>query len=57
LFAALASPLGHLEALAPLPIFLYEIAVLLIAYRRANYQLPFYASAAHLPQVSLGLAR
>jgi hypothetical protein len=42
LFAALASPFGHIKALAPLPVFLFEIAVLVIAYRRANQRPHLY---------------
>ena len=42
LLAALSSPFGHIEAPASLPAFLYEIALVVIAYRSANHQLPLY---------------
>ena len=53
LFAALASPLGHFEALAPFPVFLYEIAVLVIAYRRANHELPLYVQGPFASDITL----
>jgi hypothetical protein len=53
LFAALTSPFGHFEALASLPVFLYEIAVLVIAYRRANHQLPLYVQGPFASDITL----
>jgi hypothetical protein len=42
LFAALASPYAHFEAASLLPVFLYGIAVVVIAYRRISLRVPLY---------------
>jgi hypothetical protein len=42
LFAALTSPIGHFEAAALLPVFLYSIVVLVTAHRRISHQPPWY---------------
>lgn len=42
LFTTLTGPVDHFDVLALLPVFLYSVVALVIAYRRINHQLPLY---------------